>query len=422
MRSKEFIKERNEQPPETDAEYAARRAQGQKNLDALKGVGSKIAGAFKGNNQAATPAATQPGVLVDRDGNPVRDGSGQPIQTPNSPVAKSADITLPQNQRTQVNPRDFDQQPPAPAPAPVAPVQNAQPEITIPQNQRTLRDPSTLNQTDPRVYAPTGEIIRPNAANVNDLDVYKRSEMDDFGREGNRKKNDPAPVQNVTPARTKFNMSPTVWSYAINMGLIQNGKPVDSAIKAFQRKNGLTDDGIIGPDTSSAIISTATPGMPNISRRGGAPAGAEREYTPTPAKPTGTSAYDGTQKFYKPTTQPSAVPGNNATPATPATGPVSTGRQPWEHTPPAPGPSNNATPVPAAINKGTNTKYKNPPETHPINVSKDAQGRILYPMASPFDDQGNLLPQYQQKQAAPQTVKESQEIDRMRFLAGLTRN
>ena len=87
MRSKEFIRERNEQPPETDAEYAARQAQGQKNLDALKGVGSKIAGAFKGNNQAATPAATQPGYLLDRDGNPVRDGSGQPILTPNSPMA-----------------------------------------------------------------------------------------------------------------------------------------------------------------------------------------------------------------------------------------------------------------------------------------------------------------------------------------------
>jgi LysM domain len=38
------------------------------------------------------------------------------------------------------------------------------------------------------VYAPNGEIILPNAAGVNDLDVYKRSEMDDFGREGNRKK------------------------------------------------------------------------------------------------------------------------------------------------------------------------------------------------------------------------------------------
>jgi len=48
--------------------------------------------------------------------------------------------------------------------------------------------------------------------------------------------------------------------------------------------------------------------------------------------------------------------------ATPATGPVSTGRQPWEHTPPAPDPVQVATPVPAPINRGTNTKYKNPPD------------------------------------------------------------
>ena len=99
MRSKEFIKEAGRNgsmddfgqpinPIPTDAEYAARQAAGQKNLDALKGFGSKIARAFKGTGtQAATPAATQPGVLVDRDGNPVRDGSMQPILTPNSPQA-----------------------------------------------------------------------------------------------------------------------------------------------------------------------------------------------------------------------------------------------------------------------------------------------------------------------------------------------
>ena len=67
---------------------------------------------------------------------------------------------------------------------------------------------------DPRVYgaAHAGqggtapEIIRPNAMAapgeppVADVDVYKRSEMDDFGREGNRKRAEPV-QQNPTPTK-----------------------------------------------------------------------------------------------------------------------------------------------------------------------------------------------------------------------------
>jgi hypothetical protein len=89
-------------------------------------------------------------------------------------------------------------------------------------------------------------------------------------------------------------MSPTVWSYAINMGLIQNGKPVESAIRAFQKKNGLEVDGIIGNDTSNAIISAATPGMPNIGRgnQGGAAVG--NNATPAAAGTGGPPAGSGT--------------------------------------------------------------------------------------------------------------------------------
>jgi hypothetical protein len=259
---------------------------------------------------------------------------------------------------------------------------------------------------DPRVYgaAHAGqggtvpEIIRPNAMAapgeppVADVDVYKRSEMDDFGREGNRKKAEPV-KQNATP-KAGFKMSPTVWEYAINMGLIQNGKPVDAAIKAFQEKNGLKADGLIGANTSNAILSAAKPGMPNIGR--GQQGGASAEEL---------AAYKPLQPI-QPPIQKKPVPSQAATPPSgggqvigggripqgpvrpgvpePLPGPVSTGRQPWEHTPPAPEPVQSATPPPAQPNRGTNTKYKNPPAT--------------------------------------QTVKESREIDRMRFLAGLIKD
>lgn len=139
MRSTEFINEAgSDRPAMTDAEWAARQAQGQKNLDALKGIGSKIAGAFKGNNQAATPAATQPGFLQDRDGNPVRDGSGQPILTPNSPVPAPAAPAAPA----------------VPDAATAAPPEPAA-DVQIPQSQRTLVDPDTLNQTTPDVQNAT---------------------------------------------------------------------------------------------------------------------------------------------------------------------------------------------------------------------------------------------------------------------------
>ena len=67
--------------------------------------------------------------------------------------------------------------------------------------------------------------------------------------------------QKKKPSDTKssvnrgINISPTVWAYAINMGLIQNGKLDIERIKKFQRSQNIEDDGIIGKDTSNAILS-----------------------------------------------------------------------------------------------------------------------------------------------------------------------
>jgi hypothetical protein len=244
------------------------------------------------------------------------------------------------------------------------------------------------------------EIIRPNAMAapgeppVADVDVYKRSEMDSWGGEGNRRKAEPTVKQNSTP-KAGFKMSPTIFSYAVELGLIQNGKPVDAAIKAFQEKNGLKPDGVIGPNTSGAIISAIKPGQA-YSGRGTGQGGASAEEL---------AAYKPLQPV-QPPIQKKPVPSQAATPPAgggqvigggripqgpvrpgvpePLPGPVSTGRQPWEHTPPAPEPVQSATPPPAQPNRGTNTKYKNPP--------------------------------------AAQAVKESREIDRMRFLAGLIKD
>lgn len=280
-----------------------------------------------------------------------------------------------------------------------SPVQSVTP-LPVPPPAKAERE------WDPRVYgaAHAGqggtvpEIIRPNAMAapgeppVADVDVYKRSEMDDLaGRYP--KKADPV-KQNPTP-KAGFKMSPTIFAYATELGLVQNGKPVDAAIRAFQEKNGLKPDGIIGPNTSNSIISAIKPGQAYSGRstgQGGASAEDLAAYKPG--------------HFIPPPIQKKPVPSQAATPPAgggqvigggripqgpvrpgvpePLPGPVSTGRQPWEHTPPAPEPVQSATPPPAQPNRGTNTKYKNPP--------------------------------------AAQTVKESREIDRMRFLAGLIKD
>lgn len=168
MRSKEFIKEagRNgsfddsgmpiNQIP-TDAEYAARQAQGQKNLDALKGFGSKIAGAFKGNNQAATPADddTEPGYVVGADGNPITSADGTPWRTPNSRIPKAK--AMPAYQARDLrDPNSLNQ------PA----------DVALPQTQRNLRDPNLLNQPAPAYVdrIPAVKPVEPAPAPVQNAD------------------------------------------------------------------------------------------------------------------------------------------------------------------------------------------------------------------------------------------------------------
>jgi hypothetical protein len=72
---------------------------------------------------------------------------------------------------------------------------------------------------------------------------------------------EPKKDQKKKPSDTKssvnggINISPTVFAYAINMGLIQNGKLDIERIRKFQRSQNIEDDGIIGKDTSNAILS-----------------------------------------------------------------------------------------------------------------------------------------------------------------------
>lgn len=63
-------------------------------------------------------------------------------------------------------------------------------------------------------------------------------------------------------------VSPSIVGYASSMGLYKNGKPDVEAIKKFQRDNGLKDDGIIGPNTSGAILSAQKPGNAGSGRGG----------------------------------------------------------------------------------------------------------------------------------------------------------
>ena len=227
---------------------------------------------------------------------------------------------------------------------------------------------------DPRVYgaAHAGqggtapEIIRPNAMAapgeppVADVDVYKRSEMDDFGREGNRKKAEPI-KQTSTPTAKAFVPDPA------GVAIAQQLKMDTNAIKLFQKNQGLNPDGQIGPKTTAALkAAQLKQGNVAASGPGGARGGAAFAAT-DPRRADAAGAGRGQQggptapQPYEKTMPPIGKQ-QAATPA--VKGPVSTGRQPWEHTPPAPAPVQTATPVPAPINRGTNTKYKNPPATN----------------------------------------------------------
>jgi hypothetical protein len=86
---------------------------------------------------------------------------------------------------------------------------------------------------------------------------------DKFDPQGRKQKNKepdtkgwpytPDPAQ--PPVNKGINISPTVFAYATNIGLIQNGKLDIERIRKFQRSQNIEDDGIIGKDTSNAILS-----------------------------------------------------------------------------------------------------------------------------------------------------------------------
>ena len=260
--------------------------------DVLQAAQAAAAAAGKGNPSQSAAAPAYAGFSPGQSATP---GPGVIFNDPDA-EAKAAAAAARNHKAITTTERPAPPAAVVPAPVkPAPPAPPAPPAAVVPAPAPAPAVKPAPVQTNTRVYGPTGEIILPNAAGVNDLDVYKTSELDRYGGETTRKKNDSAPAQNTTPPPAKFNMSPTVWSYAINMGLIQNGKPVESAIRAFQKKNDLEVDGIIGNDTSNAIISAATTGTPNIGRgnQGGA-APYEKTQPPMPAETGGPPPGSGT--------------------------------------------------------------------------------------------------------------------------------
>ena len=329
------------------------------------------------NNTPALP----PQQLRDRYGNKIASG------TPGVYWNEPADATLPQTQRNLRDPNSLNQ-----------PAQNAQPEITIPQPQRNLRDPNSLNQTEP-AYVDRIPAVNPvapapvqNADPVPSFNVpgaaqagqggynyttgvaQDRPHRPDAGADETTR-NDypfvpytgPEPKPDVKPV-VKPNPNPTP---------IPRRKVPKSVVQVSPDKQNLaTTKTTLTPDEIKAAQEALRD--PTIGPRDKA------YYTEllknqsaspvTPAKPTGTSAYDGTQKFNKPT------PGNNATPAA-----GSVVIKPGD------------TLSRIAQNNGTTVQA-----IMALNPSITNADRI----------------------SAGQTVKlrESSEVDRIRHLAGLTRN
>lgn len=67
----------------------------------------------------------------------------------------------------------------------------------------------------------------------------------------------PKPVVGAQSAQPK-GMTPAVSAYAERLGLLTGGKPDPAKIKAFQQKQGIAADGIIGPQTIGQIISAGS--------------------------------------------------------------------------------------------------------------------------------------------------------------------
>jgi hypothetical protein len=98
------------------------------------------------------------------------------------------------------------------------------------------------------------------------------------------------PAKPAAPAANKA-MTPAINAYASRMGLLKNNKPDVEAIKKFQQENGLKADGVIGPNTAGAILSSQKPGTGGrgagapAGQPQGAPAGAPAGQAAQPAKP-----------------------------------------------------------------------------------------------------------------------------------------
>ena len=374
MRSKEFIKEAGRNGSMDDSGMPINQPLDPKEFPPLK-IG-QVDNSRWGKGRTILSATTS------GDGTVWRSADGQiwSVKYGPTPPEQQAqpEITIPQTKRNLTDPRSFD----------VNPAQNAQPEITIPQTKRNLTDPNSLNQqepayvdriravkpvepapaqTDTRVYGPKGEIIRPNALEkpgdtpVSDLDRYTRNDLPFEPYTG------PEPKPDVKPV-VKPNPNPTP---------IPRRKVPKSVVQVSPDKQNLaTTKTTLTPDEIKAAQEALRD--PTIGPRDKA------YYTEllknqsaspvTPAKPTGTSAYDGTQKFNKPT------PGNNATPAA-----GSVVIKPGD------------TLSRIAQNNGTTVQA-----IMALNPSITNADRI----------------------SAGQTVKlrESSEVDRIRHLAGLTRN
>jgi hypothetical protein len=123
-----------------------------------------------------------------------------------------------------------------------------------------------------------------------------------------------APTPAASPAKPAANksMSPAIAAYASRMGLLTNNKPNVDAIKKFQTANGLTADGIIGPNTAGAILSAQKPASPAANLRGPAPAQDRNQLAKAlPANMTGQAATPANQ-YAAPAAAPTGQAGSGS--------------------------------------------------------------------------------------------------------------
>jgi len=275
MRSSEFLNEAGRDgTPMTDAEFAAQQAQGAKNLDSIKGFGRKIAGALGGGAQAATPY----------------------------PDAATARASLTPSQLKWLGGADpMDKyimaRLPAPLPGETVAAAPAAAEFQTPAQVGNApggsNAPSAALQTPAQVgNAPGGSSAPTVAATPSVADAVAASgEPDNVtgvdAAVAANAANTANTVQATTPpakAPARSTISPAILGYASSMGLYKNGQPDTAAIKAFQQKNGLKVDGLIGPNTSGAILSAAKPGDAGSGRGGaGGPSATQVTQNATPA-------------------------------------------------------------------------------------------------------------------------------------------